>query len=116
MAYINVEDARAASSRNYYENKEVYIEKSAARKKRIYLTVIVPAKDKPCADCSGAFPLVCMDFDHVRGEKLFTISSSYVNVSMAVLLEEIAKCDVVCANCHRIRTSKRVSEADSSNR
>ncbi len=46
-----------------------------------------------------------MDFDHVRGEKKFNLGSVLaLNVSAEILDEEIAKCDIVCANCHRIRT------------
>ena len=61
------------------------------------------AKDVPCADCGGRFPSVCMDFDHVRGEKLFQIGAANSR-STENVLAEIAKCDVICANCHRIRT------------
>jgi hypothetical protein len=116
MSYAKIKDRRAASKRNYYENKKAYIEKSKARKRRLYAEVITPAKDKPCADCGQKFLLVCMDFDHVRGKKKFEIGSGFDRVPMKELLKEISKCDVVCANCHRVRTSKRVSEADSSNR
>ena len=47
-----------------------------------------------------------MDFDHIRGKKLHNVAW-LVNVSERRLLEEIAKCDLVCANCHRIRTARR---------
>jgi hypothetical protein len=46
-----------------------------------------------------------MDFDHVRGEKLFGIAVN-MNISWERLEAEIAKCEIVCANCHRIRTKK----------
>jgi hypothetical protein len=46
-----------------------------------------------------------MDFDHVRGEKLFNIGQT-LSVAMPKFLTEISKCDIVCANCHRIRTNK----------
>lgn len=59
-------------------------------------------------DCGGTFPPECMDFDHVRGVKEFAVSKSRFN-TMKRVLAEIAKCDLVCANCHRIRTSKRLS-------
>jgi len=62
-------------------------------------------KDVPCADCGGRFPSVCMDFDHVRGEKLFLVCKP--NSIGPALDEEIKKCDVVCSNCHRIRTHNR---------
>lgn len=57
---------------------------------------------KPCADCGGVFPPVCMDFDHVRGEKLCNVAKMGT-YAWSRVLEEIAKCDLVCANCHRIR-------------
>jgi hypothetical protein len=44
-----------------------------------------------------------MDFDHVRGRKLFNIGASLSTVSLVRLLKEIAKCEIVCANCHRLR-------------
>ena len=60
-------------------------------------------KDKPCADCGIRYPSYVMDFDHTLGNKLHNISRMR-NHSIENLLIEIAKCDVVCANCHRIRT------------
>lgn len=65
-------------------------------------------KDVPCADCGGRFPQVCMDFDHVRGEKIDTISRMIrMSYSWENILAEIAKCEVVCSNCHRVRTATR---------
>lgn len=62
-------------------------------------------------DCGGTFDPVCMDFDHRPGElKLFNIAAwrQYsAKVTTAKLLTEIAKCDVVCANCHRLRTHRQ---------
>ena len=69
-------------------------------------TVIDAAKNRPCMDCGGTFPSVCMDFDHVRGEKLFGVGNSRSR-SVKAMQDEIAKCDIVCANCHRVRTHAR---------
>ena len=63
-------------------------------------------KSVPCMDCGGVFPPVCMDFDHVRGVKRYNISWAKER-SLSELLEEIAKCEIVCSNCHRIRTHER---------
>lgn len=60
-------------------------------------------KRRPCSDCQRVFPPCAMDFDHVRGVKHFTISE-YKQAKWETLAAEIAKCDLVCANCHRIRT------------
>lgn len=63
------------------------------------------AKSRPCMDCGQTFPTYVMDFDHVRGEKLFNVSQGYQQKrTLAEVAAEIEKCDVVCSNCHRIRT------------
>lgn len=84
------------------------------RKRRAWLLSMYRAfKLKPCADCGGTFDPVCMDFDHRLGEvKLFTIGNSNGARSVESILGEIAKCDVVCANCHRIRTFRNRNHAD----
>ena len=67
-------------------------------------------KNAPCTDCGNVFPPECMDFDHVRGVKKFSIStpSRMRGSTLLDLLEELDKCELVCANCHRIRTRKRM--------
>lgn len=60
-------------------------------------------KIQPCKDCGGTFPPECMDFDHVRGTKLFNLAEARC-YSWTAIREEVAKCDLVCANCHRIRS------------
>ena len=56
-------------------------------------------------DCGKQYSYYVMDLDHVRGEKICNVS---LMVSMGFsdeeIIEEIAKCDVVCSNCHRERT------------
>jgi hypothetical protein len=67
--------------------------------------IIVKAKSSGCVDC-GFLDVRALDFDHVRGRKSFTISDGNA-VGVERLLAEIAKCEVRCANCHRIRTVER---------
>lgn len=68
-------------------------------------------KEVPCKDCGQRFPHYVMDFDHVpeRGEKVRDIASlaGSRKVTAPSLVAEIAKCDIVCANCHKIRTYHR---------
>src|SRR5579871_685055 len=67
-------------------------------------------KCKPCTDCGGEFPPYLMDFDHVTGDKLDDICGMRMRtVSREAIRAEIAKCEVVCANCHRARTHARRS-------
>lgn len=71
--------------------------------------LLAEAKAHPCVDCGGRFGPECMDFDHVRGEKEFHVSAAFLWMRMDRLKEELAKCDLVCANCHRTRSVKRGS-------
>ena len=67
---------------------------------------IAKFKDEPCVDCGHKYPACVMDFDHVRGKKLFQISQA-INVPWDKLLKEMQKCELVCANCHRIREQNK---------
>ena len=64
-------------------------------------------KNKPCADCGITYPYYVMDFDHRENEiKEFGLNA-VTQKAINALKREIAKCDVVCANCHRERTYQR---------
>lgn len=63
-------------------------------------------KAQPCCDCNGSFHYAAMQFDHVRGEKLFELSSLNGRTWRQIDVE-LGKCDVVCANCHAVRTFER---------
>lgn len=67
-------------------------------------------KAAPCTDCHACFHHAAMDFDHVRGEKYKVVSAMW-SYSWERVLAEVAKCDLVCANCHRLRTQGRLEEA-----
>jgi hypothetical protein len=63
-----------------------------------------------CADCGFRAHPAALDFDHLPGSvKAHTIANMCVmaNIGMEELAAEVAKCEVVCANCHRIRTWNR---------
>lgn len=62
-------------------------------------------KTRPCADCGGTFPPCVMDFDHL--DPTTKVAPVALLRGTQQLLIEIAKCEVVCANCHRVRTWKR---------
>lgn len=63
---------------------------------------------KPCMDCGGKFHPCAMDFDHREGEaKRFNVSRMASRLSLEAIQTEIAKCDLVCSNCHRVRTFVR---------
>ena len=89
------------NEKNREKNLEYALNRQADRQE--FLNNI---KNVPCMDCGNEFPPCCMDFDHVRGEKLGNISvmKSY---SIEKILEEVSRCEIVCSNCHRIRTFNR---------
>lgn len=91
---------------HYAENTAYYIKK--ARDQRKALRAFVDTlKTGPCADCGHTFPPCAMDFDHVRGHKVLAVAALVLLCSKEKILAEIAKCELVCACCHRIRTNKR---------
>lgn len=77
----------------------VVAEGQSARAERLRL------KNVPCSDCGGRFHPACMDFDH-RPETTKVREVSQIHTLAAVQLEA-RKCDIVCANCHRLRTFNR---------
>lgn len=86
-------------------------------RRNIIKSIIQDKKQNPCTDCGECFPSICMDFDHTRGKKSFEISKAYRLANTPNrLLEEIQKCDLVCANCHRDRTQSRLSKLGVSTR
>jgi len=74
---------------------------------------IIEQKSKPCIDCHTNYPYYVMQFDHLSGlDKEFNVSQAvYSKKSLDQIKEEIAKCELVCANCHAIRTYNRSVEA-----
>ena len=60
-----------------------------------------------CADCGGRFAQCAMDFDHRDPTTKVRAVTRMINGSTDRMLAEAAKCDIVCANCHRLRTFQR---------
>ena len=91
-------------------DKQAYMRPYLEQRNRERREAIDKIKEVPCADCKQVFPPACMDFDHLDGnEKLFDIGRGRLK-PWNVLMAEIAKCEVVCANCHRLRTEARRHE------
>lgn len=67
-------------------------------------------KDIPCFDCGKSWPAYCMDFDHIKGVKKFDVANMVVYTDLVD--EEVAKCQIVCSNCHKIRTQQRLAKKE----
>jgi hypothetical protein len=109
--YKDKEKQKAAWRRYYYRHKAASVFKGnrvvyrkAVRSRN--LAIANAFKAGPCADCGNSYPPYVMDFHHVRGKKMKNVSQLISQTSSEILLAEIYKCDVLCANCHRIRTHK----------
>ncbi|UVK59947.1 HNH endonuclease [Streptomyces phage Spilled] len=69
--------------------------------------LIHEAKKRPCVDCGNSYPYYVMDLDHLpQYTKSFSLGK-YIQHTLKEVAEEIEKCEVVCANCHRMRTHNR---------
>lgn len=92
----------------YKKNKEKRLEINKKYQQKVRLFVKNYKKERSCVDCgySGKENPCVLDFDHLSDKKY---SISRMNFSIEKVLEEIKKCELVCANCHRIRTEKRRS-------
>ena len=81
-------------------------EKISIKKQKEFLAqYLKDLKEKnPCMDCKVSYPYYMMDFDHVRGTKHSNVAELINTLSKKRLDAEIAKCEIVCSNCHRART------------
>jgi hypothetical protein len=78
-----------------------------SERRRLLKETLVEEFGSICLDCGNKYPPFMMDFDHRDpSEKSFTIAASTV-LGIDRLREEAKKCDLVCANCHRMRTHKQ---------
>ena len=64
--------------------------------------------EHPCIDCGQADPRV-LEFDHRDNVVKVAIISKMLDFTEEKVLSEISKCDVRCANCHRLRTVEQLS-------
>jgi len=87
--------------------REIGAEQLRALRTKAAEHVLAVLTTRTCADCAVA-DVVVLEFDHVRGVKRNAVATLvHGAASRRTLDDEIAKCDVVCVNCHRERTRSR---------
>lgn len=109
--FVANERAQQKISRADPETKPARLENTRAimKKKRQFFNLL--KVERGCYDCGGMFPPEALDWDHLPGkEKCFHIAKYLTNKPREEILAEIDKCQVVCSNCHRIRTANRKVE------
>ena len=83
--------------------------RTRARREVLAAKVLAFLDARCCTDCGETDPLV-LEFDHIGDDKAADVSRLVVDgVSWERVAQEIAKCEVVCANCHRRRTAQRAA-------
>ncbi len=108
--YICIPCWKVYHKAHYKSNKQIYISKAKLTKQQLVETNILLLlnylKTHHCVDCGESDPLT-LEFDHVRDTKKFNVSTRLAQVSWDKVQDEIEKCEVRCANCHKRKTAKQ---------
>ncbi len=106
--YEKCKECMKIRGRSYYHNNhDRQLKLALIRKSKSYYekrAVINSLKEMPCKDCGVIYPPYVMDFDHEDRKQKIDSVSHMLSHSLEVIMKEISKCDIVCANCHRVRT------------
>lgn len=104
---------RVYAREHYQRNRDVYLERAARQRHErlpgsrasVREPVAAYLRTHPCVDC-GENDIAVLEFDHRDGaDKRTDIAKMMSLGGLRSVLSEIAKCDVRCANCHRIRSA-----------
>ena len=99
---------RQANTRQAQCNRCLYVKYQRPIDQRKTQVIADYKLAKGCTDCGYCAHPSALDFDHLPGtEKLFNIGSNVANLTLDRIWAEIDKCEVVCRNCHAIRTDSR---------
>jgi NAD-dependent dihydropyrimidine dehydrogenase PreA subunit len=107
VAYKNIEDQREGWKRHYRQNRDQYLKRNKDRKEESRQFLQDYKTGKSCMDCGETYPHYVLDFDHRDPSDKKKCVSQMLSYSLKTIIKEIEKCDLVCANCHRIRTHSR---------
>jgi hypothetical protein len=91
----------------YVRNRAQRVEYNRRQRREAAEWYLALKQGRPCTDCGGVFHPSAMQWDHPPDvEKVAHVAELYRG-SRARVLDEIAKCELVCANCHAVRTHER---------
>ena len=110
--FASKEKARAYHRDWYLRNKRRRLEINKTYKAKIQAQYRNDKEASPCLDCNVSYPWYVMQYDHLHS-KVANVAVLANNTSGRLLRNEIAKCELVCANCHAIRTYKRRTSIES---
>lgn len=107
MPYKDPKKQREYGRKHYRDNKQRYLDRNRINRAKLRRYVANIKESTPCNDCGKQYPHYVMDFDHLKDKKGLIIDFIRRHNKKALELE-IAKCDIVCSNCHRVRSYKRL--------
>lgn len=108
MPYKDPKAQKAAQAAWFQKNKEELIRKQKDKRNHKKKFIEQYKIDNSiCLDCGISYPPHILDFDHL-GDKDFQIGGTgSKDRTLEDIVKEIAKCEIVCSNCHRHRTWMR---------
>lgn len=109
MPYKDPEKQKEAQRRSYEKNKSKSEEAGRERRRKKYAEIQKIKEASPCTDCDKFYPYYVMQFDHIGSDKVANVGKLVRAAGWKTVLEEIAKCELVCANCHAERSWKRLN-------
>lgn len=107
VPYSDPSKQREYARKHYKENKQRYLDRNRINRKKLRRYVAKIKESSSCADCGNNYPHYVMDFDHLSNKEGLIIEFIRRHNKKA-LDREMAKCEVVCSNCHRIRSHNRL--------
>ncbi len=109
MPYKDPIKQKEAQHRSYLKNIEKNKEKNKTYREKVREYVRLQKESDPCTDCGKYFPYYVMEYDHLHS-KINSVAKIVSNGTMNQVIEEIKKCELVCSNCHKVRTWSRMQK------
>jgi hypothetical protein len=111
MPYKDPKAQKAAQAAWYQRNKlEINRKIRDARTLRRKYVRDYKLNNSICTDCEISYPPHMLDFDHLSDKKFQISGNGVKDNGLEAIIEEISKCEIVCANCHRHRTYMRSAD------
>lgn len=109
MPYKDKEKQKAAQAKWSRENRDKTNKYRKANRDKAREKLKLIKESSPCSDCKNFYPYYVMQFDHVKDDKIENIGTmASKNAAWSKIEKEIAKCELVCANCHAVRSYERM--------
>ncbi len=110
MPYKDKNKQKKAQHKSYLKNIDKVKQRNKTYREKVREYVRKQKESKPCMDCGVNYPYYVMEYDHTENNKLRSVAYITSNGTLSQAIEEISKCDLICSNCHKTRTWKRMQK------